>query len=105
MLNELLSMGNKQQTAVDYFFDKIKSNFEHDGDKLESVIFLYDICKEMEQEQNVSAYSHGWHDGQDEIINRIAHIDKGGDEAGLKHFNKIYGTTKSRWHLNDIASP
>ena len=89
-------MENKQQTAVDYFFDKIKSNFEHDGDKLESVMFLYAICKEKEREQHVSAYSHGWHDGQDEIINRIAHIDKGGDESGLNHYNQTYGTEPSR---------
>ena len=95
MLNELLSMANKQQTAVDYFFDKIKSNFEHDGDKLESVMFLYAICKEKERDQHISAYSHGWHDGQDAIINRIAHIDKGGDDAGLNHFNNTYGTKPS----------
>lgn len=81
---------SNQQTAVDYFFDKIKSNFEYDGDKFESITFLYAICKEKEREQIVSAYSNGWHDGQDEIINRIAHIDKGGDEAGLKHFNDTY---------------
>ena len=49
-------MENKQQTAVDYFFDKIKSNFEHDGDKLESVMFLYAICKEKEREQIINAH-------------------------------------------------
>lgn len=40
-----------KQTAVDFFFEKIKSNFEHDGDKLESVTFLYAICKQKEKQQ------------------------------------------------------
>jgi len=80
-----------KQTAVDFFFDKIKSHFEHDGDLLESVAMLHSICKDKEREQHISAYSHGWHDGQDEIINRITHIDKGGDDAGLSHYAETYG--------------
>ena len=92
-------MENKQQTAVDWLWEKLleeaetgelRYHLKHD------VIKVFNEALKMEQEQHVSAYSHGWHDGQDEIINRIAHIDKGGDEAGLKHFNQIYGTTKSR---------
>lgn len=48
-------METKQTTAVDYFFDKIKSHFEHDGDLLESVTFLYAICKEKEREHSEQA--------------------------------------------------
>jgi hypothetical protein len=75
-------MENKQQTAVDYFFDKIKSNFEHDGDKLESVMFLYAICKEMEREQIINAY-----DGFP--------IDARNCQNGDEYYEQIYGTTKS----------
>ncbi len=77
-------MENKQQTAVDYFFDKIKSNFEHDGDKLESVMFLYAICKEMNREQIENAY---WDGGQDVPIN---------ENRCAEYYEQTYGTTTSR---------
>ena len=35
------------------------------------------------------SYSYGWHDGQDAIINRVKHIDKGGDALGKKHFENV----------------
>ena len=82
-------MGSKQQTAVEWFAQRIQS------DKIFSFDVVLKQALAMEREQIVSAYSHGWHDGQDEIINRIAHIDKGGDEAGLNHFNDTYGTEPS----------
>lgn len=77
-------MGSKQQTALEWFAQRIQS------DKIFSFDVVLKQAIQMEREHIVSAYSHGWHDGQDEIINRIAHIDKGGDEAGLKHFNNTY---------------
>ena len=60
---------------------------------------------QMEREQIVDSYSNGWHDGQDEIINRITHIDKGGDEAGLKNFNETYADWTSRRNINAPAPP
>jgi hypothetical protein len=39
-------------TALSWFFDKIKSHFEHDGDLLESVTFAYTIAKQKEREQH-----------------------------------------------------
>ena len=36
------------------------------------------------------AYSHGWHDGQDVIINQVQHIDKGGDDGGDEYFQREF---------------
>lgn len=44
-----------KQTAVDWFFDKIKSHFEHDGDLLETLTFTYAIAKKMEKDQIITA--------------------------------------------------
>jgi 1,2-phenylacetyl-CoA epoxidase catalytic subunit len=42
-----------KQTAVDWFFDKMKSHFEHDGDLFETVCMTYAISKAMEKEQMI----------------------------------------------------
>jgi hypothetical protein len=47
-------MSNKKQTAVDWYFDKIKSHFEHDGDLYEVACMTYAIAKEKEKEQLLS---------------------------------------------------
>lgn len=47
---------------------------------------------EMEKEQIIQAYSHGWHDGQDVIIKQVRHINLGGDKAGEQYFNDMKGT-------------
>jgi hypothetical protein len=44
-------MSDKKQTAVEWFYDKIKSHFEHDGDLLETLTFTMAIAKKMEREQ------------------------------------------------------
>ena len=41
----------KNETALDWFFDKIKSHFEHDGDLFESVCFTYAIAKQREKKR------------------------------------------------------
>lgn len=46
-------MEAKEKTAVEWFFDKIKSHFEHDGDLLESLIFTMSIAKQKEREQMI----------------------------------------------------
>jgi len=38
----------------------------------------------------VNAYSNGWHDGQDVIINQIKHVDSGGDKAGDEYFQQEF---------------
>lgn len=44
-----------KQTAVDWYFDKIKSHFEHDGDLFETACFTYAIAKQKEREQIIEA--------------------------------------------------
>ena len=43
-----------KQTAVEWYFDKIKSHFEHDGDLYEVACMTYAIAKEKEKEQLLS---------------------------------------------------
>ena len=90
---------NKQQTAVEWFIEQL----EEKGDLRETpsirniqlnidtsdYMELKQQAKEMEKEQIIQAYSHGWHDGQDAIIMKIEHIDKGGDERGLKYYEQL----------------
>ena len=45
----------KKQTAVDWYFDKIKSHFEHDGDLFETACFTYALAKQKEKEQIIEA--------------------------------------------------
>jgi len=78
-------MENKQQTAVDYFFDKIKSNFEHDGDKLESVMFLYAICKKKEREQHGKTWDSALDAGQNRAWNVVRAYGDFDD-----YYNKTY---------------
>ena len=42
----------EKQTAVEWFFDKIKSHFEHNGELLESLTMTRDIAKQKEREQH-----------------------------------------------------
>ena len=37
-----------------------------------------------------AAYSHGWHDGQDVIINQVKHVDSGGDKGGDDYFEREF---------------
>jgi hypothetical protein len=43
-----------KQTAVDWYFDKMKSHFEHDGDLYEVACMTYQLAKEKEKEQLLS---------------------------------------------------
>lgn len=52
----------KQQTALDWYWDKIKSHFEHDGDLLETATFTYAIAKQKEKEQIINAWDLGRRD-------------------------------------------
>jgi hypothetical protein len=56
----------KKQTAVEWFYDKIKSHFEHDGDLLEALTFTMAIAKQKEKEQIVESYRDGRSDQQSE---------------------------------------
>ena len=43
-----------KETAVEWYFDKIKSHFQHDGDLYEVACMTYAIAKEKEKEQLLS---------------------------------------------------
>jgi hypothetical protein len=49
----------KKQTALEWYWEKIKSHFEHDGDLLETATFTFAIAKEKEREQIVEAFDEG----------------------------------------------
>jgi hypothetical protein len=51
-----------KQTALEWFFDNLKSHFEHDGDLLEGVKMSFEQAKEMEKEQIMDAYNIGSYD-------------------------------------------
>ncbi len=80
-----------KQTAVEWLKDWMGKNQYFIGNDLLEAI---EQAKAMEKEQIVEAYSHGWHDGQDVILQQVKHIDKGGDAAGQKLYNETYGGDK-----------
>ena len=49
-------MENKKQTSLDWYFDKIKSHFEHDGDLFETSTFTYSIAKQKEKQQFIDFF-------------------------------------------------
>ena len=64
---------NKKQTAVDWYFEKIKSHFEHDGDLLETLTFTMAIAKQIEKEQIEDAFNNVfWFEHDDQINERIS---------------------------------
>jgi nitrate reductase assembly molybdenum cofactor insertion protein NarJ len=75
----------RQQTAIEWLFDNVYMAHSELSEKLQQ-------AKEMDKERIIQAYSHGWHDGQDTIIMTIEHIDKGGDERGLKYYEQLQQT-------------
>jgi len=52
-------------TAVDWYFDKIKSHFEHDCDLFETACFTYAIAKQKEKEQIIEATYASRRTGED----------------------------------------
>jgi hypothetical protein len=49
-----------KQTAVKWLYNNLKSHFEHDGDLLEVVQISFEQAKEMEKEQILDAWQHGF---------------------------------------------
>jgi hypothetical protein len=52
-----ISCQQTKQTAVQWFYDKIKSHFEHDGDLLESLSYTMEIAKFKEREQHSKTWN------------------------------------------------
>ena len=67
-----------KETALDWYFDKIKSHFEHDGDLFESACFTFAIAKQKEKEQIIDAY----------CIGKYLNIDD--REFGEQFYNETY---------------
>ena len=63
------NMENKNLTAVDWYFDKIKSHFEHDGDLYEVACMTYQLAKEMEQKQHGQTWDAALKAGEDRAWN------------------------------------
>ncbi len=76
----------KKQTAVDWYFDKIKSHFEHDGDLFETACFTYAIAKEKEKEEMEKCYEHG----------NLALLPTGHADTFEEYYNETYGKETNR---------
>lgn len=71
----------KKQTAVEWYWEKIKSHFEHDGDLLETATFTLAIAKKKEREQIEDAYIECWM------------MDGGNGNLKLQEANEYYNET------------
>lgn len=62
----------KNQTAVEWFYDKIKSHFSHDGDLLETLNYTKEIAKSKEREQHGNTWDAAIkaHEDRGHIISR-----------------------------------
>jgi hypothetical protein len=90
---------NKQQTAVEWLIEELEEKGDlRETPSIRNIQLNIDTsdymelkvqAKEMEKQQIIQAYSNAWHDGQDAIIMTIEHIDKGGDERGLKYYEQL----------------
>jgi hypothetical protein len=75
-----------EQTAVDWYFDKIKSHFEHDGDLFEVATFTYAIAKQKEREQIEDAFQYGKWNG----------YENAKDVSEMKDPSKYYNETYNK---------
>jgi hypothetical protein len=90
---------NKEKTAVEWLIEELEyKGYLRETPSIKNIQLNIDTsdymelkqkAKEMEKGEIIQAYSNGWHDGQDAIIMTIEHIDKGGDERGLKYYEQL----------------
>ena len=73
-----------KQTALDWYWDKIKSHFEHDGDLLETATFTLAIAKQKEREQIISAFDDGQESEYQYQVNSEKRLDAD------KYFSETY---------------
>ena len=94
-------MGKNNMTAVDWYFDKIKSHFEHDGELFESAVWTYEQAKQMEKEQIIKADLAGVERTiakfneylpLPDVLNVLKNIKQGIDihEEGEQYYNETY---------------
>ena len=82
---------NKKETALDYFLQELRVKYPMiDADFKRQI----NKAEAMNYEQYIQAYSTGWNDGQEVIMNKVKAIDyevKGCDECGEQYYNDTYG--------------
>lgn len=74
--------------------DSVKFLAPECGDYYHEISKFFDAALEKERHHIAQSYSHGWHDGQDVIIDQIKHVDLGGDAAGLEYYKHNYKQSK-----------
>ena len=79
----------KKQTAVEWYFDKIKSHFEHDGDLYEVACMTYELAKERENEQMMKTWTKAIDQTQERAWNVVRAYDDFDD-----YYNDQYGGGK-----------
>ena len=79
-------MSKNKQSSVEFLEQKFISIFVNDEGFKKAI----EQAKAMHMEEMIQSYSNGWHDGQDIIINGIAHIQVGGDAAGQQYYNETF---------------
>lgn len=76
-----------KQTALDWYWDKIKSHFEHDGDLFETATFTLAIAKQKEREQMI-----GFADSYEQYAwNAIAQNRFIAPKTAEQYYNETYG--------------
>lgn len=88
----------KNQTALDWFWDKMKSYFEHDGELFETASFTFAIAKEKEREQIIEAHGDEQSHLQDDGSWRTVSAEQ--------YYNETYGSkgsdaTSSQTEISD----
>lgn len=92
-------MDVKKQTALDWYWDKIKSHFQHDGDLFETACFTFAIAKQKEEHQMMDLQSEISDEEVEKFIDSFPytkHLDDGqyndgvivGIELGIEWYKK-----------------
>ena len=83
---------NNKQSSIDFMHDAFMEVLGRKRPMTSNeVTKIWLQAKATHKEEMIQSYSNGWHDGQDIIINGIAHIQVGGDAAGQKYYNETFG--------------
>ena len=89
-------MSNNKQSSVEWLISQLQKSKDwhrvlNEISQMSSAkIDIIAEAKAMHKEEMIQSYSNGWHDGQDIIINGIAHIQVGGDAAGQEYYNETF---------------
>jgi hypothetical protein len=92
-----------KQTAVQWYWSKIKSHFKHDGDLFEAALMTYSIAREKEREQSLITEdtSDGYH-----TFKTLYEIRKAYNVALFNEWGKYnipsYNVHKSRRHHDGL---